>query len=153
MSDAVFEEIQTYAKYLNIDLYSSELARFADENTVYKIPAPGLVELIESGKGDSPETDALLRDLLAPYPELDALVLGCTHYPFVTRALKRVLGDGVKLLDGGEGTARQTRHRLEDAGLLREGQGEVIIENSADREDLLQLSWDLLVKHWGRPNE
>ena len=118
--------------------------RFDESCDIYKIPAPGLVELIETGKADSPETDALLRELFAPYPKLDALVLGCTHYPFAARAISRVLGDEVKLLDGGDGTARETKRRLAEAGLLRTGEGQVIIENSKNSPELLELSMRLL---------
>ena len=118
--------------------------RFDESCDIYKIPAPGLVELIESGKADSPETDVLLKKLFAPYPELDALVLGCTHYPFAAKAISRVLGDKVALLDGGDGTARETKRRLEAAGLLRTGEGEVKITNSTNSRQLLTLSAKLL---------
>ena len=120
------------------------LERFAESCDIYKIPAPGLVELIESGKADSPETDALLENLFAPYPKLDALVLGCTHYPFAKASLSRVLGEKTALLDGGEGTARETRRRLKEAGLLRTGEGSVTMENSKHSPDLLALSEKLL---------
>ena len=118
--------------------------RFDESCDIYKIPAPGLVERIESGNADSPETDALLRELFAPYPKLDALVLGCTHYPFAAKAISRVLGKDVALLDGGNGTARETKRRLEAAGLLRSGEGEVKITNSANSRQLLTLSAELL---------
>lgn len=120
------------------------MERFADSCRIHKIPAPGLVELIESGRADSPETDALLRTLFEPYPNLDALVLGCTHYPFAAKAITRVLGDRVALLDGGDGTARETKRRLTEAGLLREGVGEVRIENSRQDPALITLSRQLL---------
>ena len=131
---------------LREEKFARLMERFADRATIHKIPAPGLVELIESGKADSAETDALLRNLFAPYDKLDAVVLGCTHYPFAAPSLKRVLGEQVALLDGGDGTARETRRRLQDAGLLREGAGEVIFENSANRPALLELSRQLLEK-------
>ncbi len=120
------------------------MERFQESCEIYKIPAPGLVELIESGRADSPETDELLKQLFAPYPQLDALVLGCTHYPFAKNAISRVLGKGVALLDGGDGTARETKRRLEQAGLLRSGEGSVTIENSKCSPDLLALSGQLL---------
>ena len=124
--------------------FASLMARYEGNCRVYKLPAPGLVELIESGRADSPETDALLRRLFAQCPEkLDALVLGCTHYPFATTALRRVLGEDIALLDGGEGTARETRRRLEAAGLLRSGRGEILIENSRG-DELLERSRELL---------
>ena len=119
------------------------LERFDKTCDIYKLPAPGLVELIEGGKADSPETEALLRNLFDPLPKLDALVLGCTHYPFAAKAISRVLGDTV-LLDGGDGTARETKRRLAEAGLLRTGEGEIIIENSKGDDRLIALSWELL---------
>ena len=121
------------------------LHRFDRECTVSKIPAPGLVELIESGRGDSEECEAFLRELLGPYTgNLDALVLGCTHYPFVQRTTARVLGGDTILLHGGEGTARETRRRLEKAGLLREGRGEILIRESQGDPEKIKLAWRLL---------
>ena len=121
------------------------LHRFDENVTIFKIPAPGLVELVEAGKVDTPETEALLRHVLRPYMgNLDALVLGCTHYPFVSAAISRVLGPDVVLLDGGEGTARETRRRLEQAGLLENGEGQIIILNSSPDPDMIRLSRERL---------
>ena len=109
---------------------------------VEKIPAPGLVELIEAGKADSPEAQELLHKLLDPYQgQLDALVLGCTHYPFAAATIQKVLGTKTMLLDGGDGTALQTQRRLEEAGLLEtEGRGEIQIHSSLSSEDLRRLA-------------
>ena len=113
--------------------------------TFYKIPAPDLVELVEAGKGNSPEAEAMLQELLSPYRnKLNALVLGCTHYPFASRALRNILGPDVVLLDGGEGTARETRRRLEAAGLLENGPGQIEIRNSSRDPELITLSKILL---------
>ncbi len=113
--------------------------------TVVPLPAPGLMELVEQGKGASGAAESLLRELLAPWAgKLDALVLGCTHYPFAVAAIRAVVGEGVTLFDGGEGTARETRRRLEQAGLLHDGPGSIHIENSLGSETLLALSWELL---------
>ena len=122
------------------------LAQFPDAR-VEKIAAPGLVELIEQGKADAPETEQLLRKTLTPYAhKLDALVLGCTHYPFVKNTVTRILGPDTVLFDGGEGTARQARRCLEERGLLNDGQGSVTVENSLGTPALLQLSYALLEK-------
>jgi len=121
------------------------LHRFDEQCTVSRIPAPGLVELIEQGKGNSPEAEALLRMLLKDYiGRIDALVLGCTHYPFASDAIRRVLGDCVALLDGGDGTARETKRRLEAAGLMHDGPGEITIENSSGDPRLIRLAYQLL---------
>lgn len=131
---------------LREEKFAHQLERFPDV-AIELIPAPGLVELIEAGKADAPETQALLQTILAPYAgRLDALVLGCTHYPFVKRAIRRILGDSTALLDGGEGTARHTRHCLEQAGLLSDGPGCIQIENSSHDPALMALSANLLTE-------
>ena len=119
--------------------------RFDGNCTIYKIPAPGLVKLIEAGKSDTAETDALLQELLGPYVgKLDALVLGCTHYPFVSRRIGKVLGPRTELLHGGKGTSRETKRRLEAADLLCEGPGHVEIISSDPDPAVTQLAWKLL---------
>lgn len=84
-----------------------------------RIPAPGLVELIEAGK----PVNGLLAEILSPYKDnLKALVLGCTHYPLVKEEIQKVLPNSV-LFDGGAGTARQTQRVLKEKGLLFDGPG------------------------------
>ena len=131
---------------LREEKFARLMERFQESCEICRIPAPGLVELIEAGKADSPEAEALLRQLFAPYPGLDALVLGCTHYPFAGAAISRVLGHTVSLLDGGDGTARETKRRLKETGLLRGGEGSVTIENSKHDPRLLALSMQLLAE-------
>lgn len=121
------------------------LHRFDETCDVIRIPAPGLVEAVERGEADTPQTEALLRRILAPYiGKLDALVLGCTHYPFAAGAIARVLGPQVQLLDGGAGTARETRRRLEERDLLSLGPGDVTITNSLGEPRILALCERLL---------
>ena len=130
---------------LREEKFDTLLHRFDENCSVTKIPMPGLVQLVESGKTDSPEMDALLKQLLAPHiGKLDAVVLGCTHYPLAAKAISRVLGENVVLLDGGEGTARETRRRLANSGLLEEGPGELIIENSSPDPGMITLAYELL---------
>ena len=121
------------------------LHRFTDTCTVHKIPAPGVVQLVEAGKADSAEMEELLTPLLSPYKgKLCALVLGCTHYPFAAKVIRRILGEETVLLDGGPGTARQTRRRLEAEGLLWNGPGEMIIESSAGNGEMEKRCRELL---------
>ena len=108
----------------------------------------GLVEQIESGKLRDDSTRALLESLLLPYQnQLDALVLGCTHYPFAAELIGEILGPGTVLLDGGAGTARQTKRCLEAAGLLFEGPGSVTFESSSEDGRITELCARLL-KEW-----
>ena len=134
---------------LREEKFAHQIERFP-EMKIERIPAPGLVELVESGKGNSPEAVALLRKILDPFVgKLDALVLGCTHYPFARNAVSKVLGPQTVLLDGSEGTARQTRHCLQEAGMLNDGPGSVTIENSLENEDIITLCRKLLTHTGG----
>ena len=121
--------------------------RFAGGCTVHPIQAPGLVELVETGKESSEEADALLRKILSPYVgKLDALVLGCTHYPFAADSIGKILGSQTELLDGGDGTARETRRRLEEALLLADPlqEGGVTLQCSGNTEQFRSLAQKLL---------
>ena len=129
---------------LKEEKFNHQLARFPQIQTE-KIPITGLVEQIEAGIVDTWETEALLTRQLAPYAgKLDAVVLGCTHYPFVKKTISKILGGNTPLLDGGAGTARETQRRLKQADLLNRGPGSVQIENSLDTQEILQLSMELL---------
>ncbi len=119
--------------------------RFENSCQVISIPAPGLATLIEEGLSDSPQVQTLLKQLLLPYAgKIDALVLGCTHYPFVKRQIRRILGAQVPLYDGGEGTAKETKRRLEAKGLLYDGPGTVHLENSIPAEYMLERTKRLI---------
>ena len=130
---------------LREEKFDQLMHRFDEKCTVYKIPAPGVVQLIEAGKNDSPEMLELLKKLLGPYVgKLDALVLGCTHYPFIARNIASIMGEQTRLLHGGPGTARETRRRLEKADLLRTGTGSVTILNSGTDPRKLRLAQALM---------
>ena len=88
---------------------------------------------------------ALLAPVLSQYKDkLDAVVLGCTHYPFAAGTIQRLLGENTRLLDGGAGTARETMRRLKEQDLLFDGPGEIQLENSNPDPRLLTLATALL---------
>ena len=121
------------------------MERVKRDCTVLRLPSPGIVELVEEGKAEGAEALALMERILGPLVgKLDALVLGCTHFPFMRKAMAQVLGDGVELLDGGEGTARETKRRLQEAGLLSDGPGGLFVENSSDDPGKIALTLELL---------
>jgi glutamate racemase len=131
---------------LREEKFQQQLERFP-QLTVHRIPVPELVELIEQGHTEDAMVEELLRPVLAPYAgKLDAVVLGCTHYPFAKATIRKILGENTMVLDGGEGTARQTFHRLEQAGLLNTGDGSVQIENSSHDPEKIAFSMALLNK-------
>ena len=111
------------------------MARYEKEAEIYPLACPGIVEFVERGELNSADLKAFLYRLLKPYCEgtVDAIVLGCTHYPFVKDAIAEVMGNTVEFFDGGAGVARETRRRLMEKELLYTGdrKGRVIFENSA----------------------
>ena len=128
--------------------FKNLLAKYEDKATIYGLPCPGLMEYVEEGKYDTSEVSNFLEELLAPYRGgvIDAVVLGCTHYPFVKDKISQVLGLGVRVFDGGEGTAREMRRRIDVAGLLTDKttRGEVIFENSSEDKSKIELCNRLL---------
>lgn len=122
------------------------MQRFETEAEIVPLPCPGLMEFVERGELESEALEQYLRNLFAPYEKVDAVVLGCTHYPFVKGMIQKVLGEQTVLFDGGEGTARETRRQLVNRGLINpsEEPGKVVFENSAKEERLLKLCEDLL---------
>lgn len=97
------------------------MARCGENCNVISLPCPELVSFVERGELDSPELQAYLTRQLKStgVDRIDAVVLGCTHYPFVRRTLQQLLPDTV-FFDGGEGTAKHTRDLLRQAELLDE---------------------------------
>ena len=104
------------------ELFARLLERFADGVDVLTQACPGLVQQVEAGKLDDPETDHLLRLYLQPMVAagIDSLALGCTHYPFLRDAIQRVVGADVEIIDPAPAVARQTARVLEQNGLLRD---------------------------------
>jgi glutamate racemase len=124
--------------------FNRQLERFPGV-TVQTIPVPDLVELVEAGHRDDEAVEDLLRPVLAPYADkLDAVVLGCTHYPFAAKTISKLLGEKTAVLDGGAGTARETQRRLAQADSLRSGEGAVCVENSAGDPEKIALCMELL---------
>lgn len=122
--------------------------RVARDRHVIKMSCPGLVELIEDGKANSPETLDYLKAKFRPLPmdELEAVVLGCTHYPFIRCALRNVIGPGPLIMDGADGISRHLEQVLRSWDLLspRRSYGEILMINTSGDDDLLRLSMDLL---------
>lgn len=119
---------------LKEDKFNKLMARFENEAEFIKLPAPELVGFVESCNLDSPEEIEYLEKILAPYSDnrVDAVVLGCTHFPYARRQIQRILGDEVLVFDGSLGAARQCRRLLEARNLLNDSlsEGTILFENS-----------------------
>lgn len=102
------------------ELFASVVERFASGVQLVKQVCPGLVEQVEGGRLDTPDTEAMLREYLAPMMAagVDTIVLGCTHYPFLAPAIQRIVGPGVSVIDPSPAIARQVGRVMELRGLL-----------------------------------
>lgn len=117
-------------------LYASVVERFANGVELFQDTCPGLVQEIEQGnlKGEAPRR--ILEEALLPMLEkdIDTVVLGCTHYPFVIPLIQRIVGDGVRVIDPAPAVARQTGRLLEERELryTSGSPGEIIIYTSGE---------------------
>ena len=104
---------------LNSELFNKNI-EFYNHTKIIEQIGYGLVELIENGEIDSEEMTQLLHSYLNPMIEqnIDYLVLGCSHYPYLIPQIRKILPENIIIIDSGEAVARQTKHVLEEkAGL------------------------------------
>ncbi|WP_294818207.1 glutamate racemase [uncultured Flavobacterium sp.] len=112
---------------LSSDLFNKTVAGFTGVNVIEQV-GYNLVALIESGKLESEEIKELLQQYLQPMIEanIDYLVLGCSHYPYLVPQIREILPPHVKIIDSGAAVARQTKKVLEAAEMLNRDNGEGI---------------------------
>jgi len=140
----------------HLERYLRLRERMPDPERVINIPCPGIVERIEEGKLGAEDYDDLFAAFLSPYKgmEVDAIVLGCTHYVFIKDAFRRNaalhLKGGCQLIDGNEGTVRQLGRVLESHNLANPaGSGDVTFCTSGDY-DRIKPIFEMLIsrKDW-----
>lgn len=125
--------------------YNLLLSRFAKETKIYSVPCKGLMEFVEEGKVEGEELISYLEHTLSPHlhPRTKAIVLGCTHYPFIKKQLSAFLADrDIALIDGSYGTALELKRRLMEKSLLSSDKapGIITFENSSDDPVMLTRS-------------
>jgi glutamate racemase len=108
-------------------LYASVVERFAAGVELFQHTCPGLVSQIEKGELDSADTRKILEDALFPMLDasrnIDTVVLGCTHYPFVIPLIELIVGKNVRVIDPAPSVAKQVKRLLEAAGTKSQAQG------------------------------
>jgi glutamate racemase len=137
------------------ELYASLLERFAQDVTVLQDTCPGLVEQIETGQLDSPQTLKILVRALEPMLEqgIDTVVLGCTHYPFVIPQIEKLVGPSVRVINPAPAIARQAARLLATRELHNtwaDG-GRIEIRSTGDPGKLRNLIPRLLQAQAGLP--
>lgn len=111
------------ARTFEADHFNHTVNRYAEGVEVMVKVGEGLVNLIEKGLANSPETENLLESYLRPMLDagIDQLVLGCTHYPFLMPALRKIIPSSVTIHDPAPAVARQARKILEENNILAPG--------------------------------
>lgn len=129
-------------------LYASVVERFANGVELFQNTCNGLVQEIERGNLEGEETRRILEEALLPMLEknIDTVVLGCTHYPFVIPLIQRIVGEKVRVIDPAPAVARQAKRLLEAGGMrnLSTGRGDVRFFTSGDPEALNSMLPKLL---------
>lgn len=102
---------------LNSELFNKTSEMFQHIKIMEQI-GYGLVELIENGQIESPEMTQLLHSYLQPMIEanIDFLVLGCSHYPYLIPQIRKIIPDHIQIIDSGLAVARQTQNLLKEIG-------------------------------------
>lgn len=134
---------------LNSARFAALLERYSGTTRILTQPCPGLVELIEAGQLDSPETQQLLERLTAPLlaAQCDTLILGCTHYPFIRPILQRILPPKLFLIDTGAAVARRLEQVLAERNALADASTPAFVHfwSTGDTEHAARI----LPKLWG----
>lgn len=130
--------------------FNKLMEEYQEYAEIVPIPCGGLMEFVEQGVLEGEELEDFLHNKLPDHvkDETSAIVLGCTHYPFIKETIIKVIGHPVMIYDGGVGTAKELHRRLERSKLLSESQsiGHVQVMNTLEKEYMLTLSEKLLVK-------
>jgi len=133
---------------LKSDKFNALLNTLPNDCQFIKQAGAGLVPLIESGQADSEATLELLAKHLEPIQDAgaDTLVLGCTHYPFLRKAIRKLLGESITLIDTSDAVVRQLKRQLEAMNSVSKDQefGSVLFLSSKDEASLLLMAHDLM---------
>ncbi|MEM7087377.1 MAG: glutamate racemase [Bacteroidota bacterium] len=135
---------------LSSELFHKTSEELTSNVKVTEVVGEGLVSLIEAGRLDSPEVIQLLEKYTQPMvaANVDYLVLGCSHYPYIIPQLRKVLPAHIKIIDSGEAVALQTKAILKKHNLLNDEKGpnEIRFFTNAEVETLQWLLRDYIEK-------
>ncbi|MDR5659411.1 glutamate racemase [Serpentinicella sp. ANB-PHB4] len=136
--------------------FSDLIGRFVNTANIIKLPCPGLVELIESGVEGNTEIHNYLSNLFASIDltKVSTIVLGCTHYVFISDLVRMIVGPEINIVHGNKGTAKQLYRMLKTKGNINNTQTntEVHLMNSSSEKLRINLSKALLEMQLKRLN-
>ena len=105
---------------LNSKLFAGKISEYSQKTKIIEVIGKGLVELLEQGDFTSVKLRHLVAGYLEPMlvQEIDYLVLGCSHYPYLLPIIKDLVPKSIKIIDSGEAVAKQTVNILKINNLL-----------------------------------
>jgi len=128
--------------------FKSLMEKYKSEASIISLPCAGLVEFIEQGILEGKELENYLKGKFELYlkENISAIVLGCTHYPFIKKALANVVGESVPFIDGGNGTAQELKRKLLEKNLLNDSstKGDITIYNSINDNNITDFCYNLI---------
>jgi glutamate racemase len=130
------------------ELFASLMDKYAHDLKVVVQICPEFVTLVEAGQLDTDQTRSAARSYLQPIIEAgaDQIVLGCTHFPFLTPLLMELLPAGVEIIDPGSAVARQTGRMLEGKRNDPARVGHIQYFTSGNRPEFAELASRLMVE-------
>ena len=130
--------------------YARQLETLRPQTEVISIPAPGIVTWVEGGMAGRESFLSWLQDLLLPVKEqpIDAVVLGCTHFPFAKEEIRTALDREVRFFDASEDVAKQVEQTLLSSGQRSHdpADGSITFRNSLRSREALAHAWELFAK-------
>ena len=128
--------------------FKNLIAKYGDKAEVVSMPCPELVEYVESGDLKGKDVREYLENKFANYKreDISSVVLGCTHYPFVKDIIKDIVGKDIPVIDGGLGTSKELKRKLEELDMLTDStdKGNIELYNSSDDKKMIEISKKLL---------
>ena len=126
----------------------SLIETYAQDIKVSLVPCIGLAEKIETGKAHTAEVKDYLKNILAPLVEqkVDTIILGCTHYPFVSDTIQEIVGRDIQIIEPSEAVTAQLIRQLNQYHLNSESpnEGNHIIWTSSDPLEVADVTFSLL---------
>lgn len=128
---------------LKASKYLMTKGKYEGDVTIVENVGQGFVELVENGILDGPEAEKTVSAALQPLLDrgADTIVLGCTHYPFLSPVIERLAGPGVQVIDPAPAVARQTLRILHEKGIPTGGDASFSVEllSSGSPESLQRI--------------
>lgn len=126
------------SKYLDIR------GRYEEDVRIEEHVGRGFVELVESGRTEGPEAEAVVEESLRPLlaAGADTIVLGCTHYPFLLPVMRKIAGGEVNFIDPASAVARRLKNVLEENNIaFGKGSGSRVYLSSGPSDTLDRMKW------------